>query len=504
MLLLIPLLLVLPYAVALGPVRAWGEGRATEALGARCRVEAMSFSWLHGLTVTGLEVGNPPGFATDRPSLRVREVTVDVARSPALGVNVRVVDPEVFVEQRADGATNLQHLGKAVGAAPAPAPTDGGAPRQADKPLQLAIDVALENGRIEVRREGRLLATATNVAASVVHAQGASRTDVTVGADLQGGRTQLVIAHEQADGTLHGELGTPGLDLAPWLPLVETFAPESITTLAGTAVGSLQFDLRADGSLTTGGTMTVDAPQVGGPAVGGLQLGGAKWTVTPGLTITQKDGAANIDLRAAVVDLGWLQLRGMPAASAAQYALSYDLDVAALAAFDPSGELLPASLRGSAARLTGEVTIPAAELPSDVAGWTQAIAATAQLSLPRLEQAGFQFTDVNVHADLRDGGCHLTTADATRLDGGPLALDVRVDLTQASTLPLGATLRWQGGALHGGTAKALQYAGRRCAATAKAGSIGSTPGAATVRSACATRRSRRWGRCRACWRRWGR
>lgn len=454
--LLIPMLLAAPYAIALGPVRGWVERRATLRLGAPCGIDDLSFSWASGVTVQGLEIGNPPGFPSERPCLRVRELTFDLARSLSLGVNLRVDGLLLSVEQGADGTTNLQRLG---GASAAPPPL-AGAPPPRDEPASLAIDVALQNGRIEIRREGRLLEVAQHVSASVVRAPASPRTSVAAAADLQAGRTSLTISHERDDGAVHGELVTPGLDLARWQPLVQTFVPGQVTTLAGTVAGSLTFDLRADGELETSGTLSVAAPQLGGPLVGGLLLGGATWTVTPALTIGRRDGAPGIDARRAVVDLGWLQLRGRepdPAATAPQLAFAYDLDVAALAAFDAAGDVLPATLRGSGARLTGDVSMPAADLPHDVAGWTREIAANARFVMPKLVAAGFEFLDVQVTADLRDGTCHLATADATRLDGGPLSLAVLVDLTQPATLPTTATLRWQGGALHGGTASLLRY-----------------------------------------------
>jgi hypothetical protein len=461
LLVLLSLLLALPYAVALGPVRAWIEGRAAQQLGAACRIESLSFSWWQGLSVAGLEIANPPGFTSERASVRVRGLTVDVVPSTSVGGTVRVDGLEVFVEQDADGTTNLQRLG---GPAAAPAPTDGGGtPTDAAEPSAMAIDVAVQNGRVEVRREGQLLEVADDVACTVLRAHGSPRLRIVVAADLSGGRTSLELEHDQNDGTLRGELTTPGLQLARWQPLVQTFLPGQVTALAGTVDGALQIDYRPDGSLVLGGTMAVEQPKLGGPLVGGLLLGGSKWTLTPALALGPRGAVQSIDARAVVVDLGWLQVRGKepepaPDGAAPRLAFHCDLDLAALAAFDPSGDVLPPSLRGSGARVTGDVTIPTAELPTDAAGWARAVAAVARLDVPRLAVAGFEFADVGLTADLRGGACELATADTTRLDGGPLSLTLRVDLRELDTLPTTASLRWQGGALHGGTTKVLRYA----------------------------------------------
>lgn len=458
LLLLIPLLLALPYAVALGPVRAYLERAASERAGASCRIGALDFSWRHGLTATGVELGNPAGFPGERPSLRVRELNLDRTSSPTLGVTVRVDGLEVFVEQRADGSTNLQRLGGAATPATTPVPGHEGTPPAKAASTSLAFDVAVQNGRVEVRREGVLLDVADRLAVTVKHAHGASRTDVEVDADLRAGPTHLEVAHEQADGSLRGALRTPGLQLAAWQPLLATFLPGQVTALAGTAVGDLTFERRADGSLTTAGTLAIDAPMLAGPLVGGLQLGGAKWTLTPAVAVRDGSGASGLDLRRAVIDLGWLQLRGRDASTAARVACDYDLDVAALAAFDPDGTWLPAVMRGSGARLTGQVELPAADLPTDAAALAKVLTATATFTLPRLLADGFEFAAVGVTADVRDGRCHLTTADATRLDGGPLSLVATFDLTRPDTVPTEASLRWQGGSLHGGSAQLLRYA----------------------------------------------
>jgi hypothetical protein len=307
-----------------------------------------------------------------------------------------------------------------------------------------------------------LLEVASHVSCTVERAFASPRTSIVAGADLQAGRTSVTLSHERADGSVHGELVTPGLDLGRWQPLVQSFVAGQLTALAGTAAGALTFDLGGDGELATSGTLTVTAPQLGGPLVGGLLLGGATWTLTPTLTIVRRDGVPTVDARRAVLDLGWLQLRGKEPETAAQLAFAYELDVAALAAFDATGDVLPASIRGSGARLTGDISLPATELPHDVAGWVagwlEVIAANARFSMPRLLASGFELLDIDVTADLRSGACHLATAESTRLDGGALSLTMQVDLKQHDQLPATVSLRWQGGNLHGGTASVLRYA----------------------------------------------
>ena len=454
--------LLLPYALALPFVRGVAADRLSAQLGVPCRIEALSWSWSQGVVFAGLEIDNPPGFTTERPCLRVRSLTADPLRGLSLRPDVHVAGFELFVEQRADGRTNVQAIGRGTEAGdapeapePSPAPEPAPAPPPDRDPMSSlpAFDLAVQEGRIEIRRDGRLLETATAVTCRVGRAPGADRTEITAAADLTAGRTSLALTHGD-DGNTHAELQTDGLDLAQWAPLVAALAPDRVTTLAGKAVGALTADVR-DGAIVLGGDLTVQAPRLGGPALRGMTLGGERWTLRPNVTLGR--GADTVDASALAIDLGWFTLRGAPPPADAPhtFAARCTLDVAALAAF---GGPMPTWLEGTGASLDGELRVPTRDLPTDAEGWTQAIAATLRLSVPRLDVAGFAFTDLVANGTLRDGAFALATADGARLDGGALVLSTEVDLRTLATLPLSAQLAWRGGRLHGGTTQVLRYA----------------------------------------------
>lgn len=455
---LVVLVLLLPYALALPFVRSAASDRLSAQLGAPCRIDTLSWSWSDGVVLTGLQIDNPPGFASERPCLRVRSLTADPLRGLSLRPDVHVTGFELFVEQRADGRTNVQALGRGTAAADAPEPTSP-APEPAPAPDREptaslpAFDLAVQDGRIEIRRDGQLLETATAVTCRVGRAPGADRTEIAATADLTAGRTSLALTHGDG-GATHAELQTDGLDLAQWAPLVQALVPDRVTTLAGNAAGALTADVR-DGAIALGGDLTVEAPQLGGPALRGMTLGGERWTLRPNVTFGR--GASEVDASALAIDLGWFTLRGAPPPADAPrtFVAQCTLDLAALAAF---GGPMPKWLEDSGAVLDGELRVPTAELPSDGAGWAQAIAATLRLSVPRLDVAGFAFTDLVANGALRDGAFTLSTADGARLDGGALALSADVDVRTLATLPLSAKLTWRGGRLHGGTTQVLRYA----------------------------------------------
>ncbi|MBL9076789.1 MAG: hypothetical protein JNL08_04750 [Planctomycetes bacterium] len=440
--------LALPYSIALGPVRDWLAGRATAQLGARCRIEALAWSWRHGITATGVEVANPAGFTADRPCLRIRHATVDTGPGLTLAATVRVDGLVVGVEQAADGTTNVQQLGRRGAAAP---PGSGGPPTA--PATALPFDFALTDGRIELRRDGRLLETATDVRATATRARGATSTNVTAAATIAGGRTSLALVHGDHGGS-HAELTTAGLTLAAWAPLLDAALPGAVTTLDGRAEGAVTADLHADGRVELRGSLAVVAPRLGGPLLRGARLGGERWTLTPDLTFAP---GTPIDASRFALDLGWFRLRGAPPPAAAPtgtLAATCELDIAALAT---EGGPLPAWLRGTGARLGGELRLATTSLPTDAAGWARALAATLRLDVPRLTLGGFTFRQFVVDTTLRDGTGTLASIAGASLDDGPLALSARVDLTQPATLPLAASLRWQGGQLHGGTAALLRY-----------------------------------------------
>ena len=81
---LLGLVLAAPHAIAIDAVRERIEADLRHELGVPCHIAQLGFSWFTGLAVVGLEIGNPPGFAPERPCLRCKRAAVDLSLLPAL------------------------------------------------------------------------------------------------------------------------------------------------------------------------------------------------------------------------------------------------------------------------------------------------------------------------------------------------------------------------------------------------------------------------------------
>lgn len=457
---------VLPYGVAIAPVRSFVARRIGEQLRGPCAIERLSWSWSTGLHVEGLEIGNPPGFPTERPALRVRRMTADVAlgslasKQPRLTASVDGL--EVFVEQRADGTTNLQELGPRGASPPAPEPPPPAPPPTpnppkrppADRPQDgVRFDLTLRGGLVEIRREGALLETLRDLTVDV-HGVAPDDVSATAKAALTAGDVQFHASGAPTTGDANFGLECRGLDLARLEPLVATFAPGQVTALAGKAEGQLTGAARGGERVELAGSLRVTDCRLAGPIVRDMDLRSAALDIGPQLVIDLGE-TPSIDAEHTLVRTDWMQLSGVKAEKPGTLRFDYMVDLQALAAF---GGPMPAMLRDGAAVVTGTLDLPARDLPRDAAGWTKAIALSGKLTATGHELAGFSLDSLTVDAALRDGICKLTAAPPSQLDGGPVRADVQIDLTDFARMPMTATLGWQGGKLTGGAAQALRYA----------------------------------------------
>ena len=462
--LVILLVALLPYGIG----TSFGRTRLRDAIADNVRgdveLAGACWSWTSGVTVEGLVIGNPPGFPDERPALRLRRATADVGIAALLFGSPRftadVQGLEAFVEQNADGQTNLQQLARTASQPqdPADTPTDppqspgDGGPTRGDASA-IAFDVRLSDALVEVRREGKLLEAMSGL---TFHARSeAGSADIEVD-----GATQLLAGDVSLDVDVHGDSGettarliSHGLDLASWQPLVTSLLPDQVTALAGTVDGELLAIVRGDQQVELGGELLVEAPRIAGAIVGDMDLRSPRWRIAPALSLGS--GAdKSVDASGFAIDLGWLHVNGRPSDNATEARLAYDVDVAALAEF---GGPIPAMLKGSGSQLTGELRLPTAQLPADAAGWAKALTLEADLRVARLEIAGFGLQGVEAGASLADGAFALSTSESTLLDGGPLVANVQVDLGDLDSLTTSARLSWRGGQLTGGATSALRY-----------------------------------------------
>ncbi|MEC8653467.1 MAG: hypothetical protein VXY92_12995 [Planctomycetota bacterium] len=453
------LVLLAPTILSMGALRSFVEGQLSERLRGDATVEDVSFGWLTGLEVQGLRVENPPGFSMERPAVTLQSLNADVALGALvfgeLDASGELVGLAVHVEQREDGATNLQRLAAAeappqVASAAPDAPDEDGA--AAERP-QFALDVRLRDGAVTIRREGELLETLTDFACAARSASGSDDVQIEASGKLRAGDFAAQLRLDPRAETTDASLVAHGLDLAAWRPLLDSLMPGQWTALSGKVDGEVRAKLHRGDQVEVDGELVVDGPHLAGPVVQGMDLRGDRWTIKPTLALGSA-ASSTLDASALGVDLEWLKIQGAPASTAGRAALRYDVDVAALAAF---GGPIPAMLKGSGAKLAGALDLPSEQLPTDLAGWARVIAADAAFDVTSMNAGGFALRDLGFALDVRDGQLKLTTKPDARVDGGALALDVDVDLSDFGALPARAAIVWTGGKLTGGATQQLRY-----------------------------------------------
>ncbi|MGC6486465.1 MAG: AsmA family protein [Planctomycetota bacterium] len=458
------LVLLAPTVLSMGTLRSIVQAQLQTHTRGEAHVEAASFGWLSGLELEGLRVGNPAGFSDERPAVSLQRLQADVSLAAllfgSLEASGEVTGLEVNLEQRSDGRTNLQEL--AVDAqAPASDPQSAGAPA-ADRggPTPFALDFRVRDSAVTIRRTGpeiaaddELLEAMTDLQCHAASASDSDEIDVEVAGKLRAGDLAVALKLDPAAETTDAELTAHGLDLAAWRPLLDAMLPGQFTALTGRVDGDVTARLHRGDQVELGGDLVIDAPRVAGPIVRGMDLRSARWQLTPALTLGS-GASSDIDASSFAVDLEWLRLHGEPASREGRVAVRYDVDVAALAEF---GGPIPALLKGSGTKLAGKVDVPTGDLPDDVAGWAQAIAASAGLRIQALDLGGFSLRDLGLDLDVEGGKLTLDTTPDAELDGGALALSFGVDLNDFANLPTTASIQWEGGKLTGGATRSLRY-----------------------------------------------
>jgi hypothetical protein len=458
---LVLLVLALPYAIAFGPVRERIARIASEALHTECRIDGLSFSWFSGITVRGLEIQNPAGFASERPAVRLRSATAGPKGLTLSNWLAEADGLEVFVEQHADGTTNLQQIGR--GSVDVTTSPDTNEPRGSDPGVDpgddpgVGFSLSLANALLEVRRDGQLLESVTNLNLVVSREPNGDVVNGWANAELAPGKLMFAGEARLSPRSANGTLRASQLDLARFQRLLDLFAPGHVDALAGTLDGDVKFAWQDGGRVDTDGTLTWSNPRLAGPSLRGLDLRGERWVVEPRLALPSIGGA--VDPRGFVVDLGWFRMQGkepLAGGASGEAAFDFDLDVSTLATF---GDLVPPQFRDGKTRVRGTLQLPVTNLPADARAWTKAVRADARLTMDHYRQAGFELERIDAAVKVEQGICTIRTPDdaATTLDGGPVALQATIDLNDMDRLPVDGTFAWRNGRLHGGTTAPLRY-----------------------------------------------
>ncbi|MFK7740465.1 MAG: hypothetical protein AB8H80_09075 [Planctomycetota bacterium] len=451
-----------PYALSLGFVRSKIESTAKGSLNGDLHIGSLSWSWTQGVSAADIRIDNPDGFPTERPAVQMKSMIADVSLSTLLGATpsatAKIVGMEIFVEQNADGSTNLQALAKqknSEGANEEKQGEEGAETPETEpqsEPRSIAFDVVLQDCAVHVRRDGKLVEDMTGLNVRAHSTADSADVLIDVVAKLLAGDLDLDAKVDPNTQEAEANLVTHGLDLSTWRPLVDAFMPNKITALTGKVDGDIHVMARGSDSIELGGTLTVLGPRIAGPLLKGMDVRSERWTVAPVLGLG--DVGKQVDASKFAVDLEWLQIRGKSAAAGA-VALGYELDLAKLAEF---GGPMPAMLKNSGSKLTGELQVPTTDLPADAAGWAKAVGTTASLQIAALDVGGFSLRQLALDATMADGKLAVKTSPTSMLDGAPLLLQANVGLDEFDRMPTTASLKWNGGDLTGGATKALRYA----------------------------------------------
>ena len=458
------LVLAAPHAVALDSVRAEVERKLSATTGAPCKIGRMGFSWFSGFAIRELEIGNPPGFASDRPALRLGRAAIDLQLRAllrgSLGIEGTIDGLQLFVEQDASGDTNFQAIARASaqhdGRPDAPPPDDRPTADQSEWLRDFRCQLQIADTTIEIRREGQLLEALSELSCRVQKELDSDRLAIEFDSKLRpttaNGATGRLGAKVDVDlrrFDLEAMLSTAGLDLQRYGPLVESLLPGQLTALAGITNGTLRIT-RQGQALQVDGELAIGEPRLAGPLLRGMDLRGARWTLSPALRL---DGE-RAETERFRIDLGWLQVQGKAAPPGIAARFGWQLDVDALAAF---GGPMPELLRGSGGRADGTLDLVGSTLPASLDDLLSRLRAELSFVLPKVDVAGFALRDLSADANYDGKRLTASTRETTRLDAGPLQLLLQCELGDPTAMPTDLSIRWRDGKLQGGATGALRY-----------------------------------------------
>jgi len=474
----------LPTLASLQAFRPEVERELSRALGAPVSLRAYDLGWLSGASVDGLVVGQPPGFATERPLLSVERVRLRIGWWSALRWAVDVAGEiqgvRLVVLQNEDGTTNLQALGGGVsrGRRGTGSGTDVEVHGDADFLQRLRADFAVRDAAVDVVHATQgTLESIRRLDATLDKRFGSTDFDFSVDAELAGPDPARPPGKLRLDVDVDASLQRPidvqftaaGLDVARYRPLIDTvLGPGKLTAVAGVVDGTVKARVADARTVFVQGALTVDRPHFAGPLLEGAELHASKWVLNPSLTLTMDgSGAApRADLDGFTLDLGLLSVRGVPAADAGALfggapamAVDFDLDLQALGKIGgPVPELLAAQPGRAAGRAALRLPQEGLALAEALDLVREAVRVDASVTLPKLALgAATQLLGVDLAAKLEAGRLWLNLAPGARLNGGELTLAAGVDLG-GTGWPLRVDLGVKGTSLVADSLQALQYA----------------------------------------------
>ncbi|MGK0303545.1 MAG: hypothetical protein ACI89X_004441 [Planctomycetota bacterium] len=304
-----------------------------------------------------------------------------------------------------------------------------------------------------MRREGEVLEKLSEFSCIAISTADSSNINIDANGKLLAGDLKVTVLVDPDADTTDAKLVTHGLDLNSWRPLIDAFMPNQLTALTGKVNGDIAAKMHGSDKVALTGELIIDNPRVAGPIVQDMDLRSKQWKITPALGLGGAS-ASDIDASKFAIDLEWLHIMGRPSTAPGQVTLAYDLNLSKLAEF---GGPIPEMLKGSGSLLDGVISLPSNDLPKDAAGWITALITNADLQVKALDIGGFALRDFGLNINMLDGALTIATTEATKLDGGALLIGVNVDLNNLMTMPVSASIKWDGGQLTGGATQTLRY-----------------------------------------------
>jgi hypothetical protein len=437
-----------------------------EALDSPVSLEEYSLGWFSGVEVGKLRIGNPRTFPKQGDLLRLERASFDMSLFSLFGgepvVRAKADGLEIRLHQLEDGRTNMDALTGSNGTWRVNSNTNSNSnsyshtysdsdsnsrrhrlrDKTRDQPrdqthandtvlANLDLDFALTNALIEVTDEKLgVLESMRNLNASIRKQKGALDIVCKLDVDLHHPDTPTTPGKLSARAdmdirrsrpwTFHFE--TTGLDLARYRPLLDWAVANPFEELGGVLAGKADATMQPDGSTTMTGKLVLARPRLKTLGERCIDLRGDAFVLEPNATFhlggTEPD---KLDLDGFRVDLGFLQVTGIPAAESAGLAdgkdtlgLRFTLDLAGLASL---GGAIPQELRSAQGTVNGRL-----------------------LAVPS------------------DNKVLLTTTQGTTLNGGPLRVTANAILDEKQHLPLDLEVAWQDGKVRGGAVRLLRYA----------------------------------------------
>jgi hypothetical protein len=320
------LIAVLPYVITSGPVVQRALAHLRPHLGADLQVQAVKLGWLSGFSLRGVSLGQPAGYPRE-PAFTLRRMDIDASLwgflfgTPTLRVEIEA--PRFRIYRRQGEQVNWteivvreQVVRERVGTPPPPAPR----PSQPIGWPNLAVDIALRDGEIEVYEEGadgyRLVEAVRKLTFTAKTTGSAPPLEILLDAELEraGGKPGRIAMRASVDPRDTQPLRAANLEanafsLDKYAPVLAAFGVPLDRT-DGVLEGSLSALATGSHTMVVSGELTLSDVHLAGPALAPRAIVGTRFVLRPNCTLDLIENRA--DAENLVIDLEFLRVDGLP------------------------------------------------------------------------------------------------------------------------------------------------------------------------------------------------